>query len=842
MKRMISSALTLIGKFLRCAFLPNFKRSGEPFAQSYFGFGRTLADVFCSVGQIEKTHPWMRRISRPRPVEVLGYVCARTNWKKPFSLQAVMAGSITLMLICGTLTLTGAVTTTAIGAGQAYATSMFTPPSPSTDLALGYMSKSFGVDIPGVPAASVTGVLKGFQQMMALYSMGMMVLAGFILLYILISAIANTAHDGRFGGAGGEFNQIWAPIRLIMAIGLLVPLPMVGGYNGYNSGQYIVMKTAEWGSGLATNLWIPFATALANRGDVIATPNVPAAANAVMGVLINEFCAARFNAYINDPALSIGEDPVLPKPVVTGGQHIIYYTTKGDIENNYCGTTQYVKAIGSPPTMATKISDGYESAYNTMVADVKTLATTLNGNSYIQLFGATPGQGNEEDIKLLLGAEFPKIVDNYQKDLANAILATTGDQAFAAGDAMTSAVQDQGWAAAGMWFNTISRLNSEVLSAARGIPASLEPQLANAASSAASSGLNIPTQLSQNVNTGLTVLKSYLNNMKSYMTSTTAGAANMSGVFTPSVASGLEVDDSVSGKISGGFGYVISKVLAKFIGGPFGEIGMGSDTQLSELNPLAQLAAIGNWLITFASWCVVLAIGGATATAAMSAGILSAAILPITLILMGLASLTFSAGVLLFYVVPMIPFIRFTFGVLGWLLNVLESIIAIPLVAVAHLNTRGSGVSGDTARAAYMMILSIFLRPPLLIVGLVVALLMFTVGIGILNDLYKSAVVGFMGTTTGAGTGGLSMIIYTLIYCAIAYGMCNLTFHLIEEVPNRAMTWISGQAAKEITQDESVVKNVTGQGSSSFISMSNSAIGGIKKPTPVSPKPSALPK
>ena len=826
MKRLFSSARTLIGKFLRCAFLPNFKRSGEPFAQTYFSFGRTLADVFCNVGQIDKNHPWMRRTSRPRPVEVLGYVCSRTNWKKPFSLQTVMAGSITLMLIFGALSFTGMVATTTIGAGQAYATSMFTPPSPANDLALGYMAKSFGINITGVPTAAVGGILAGFQQMMALYSMAMLVLAGFILLYILIAAIANTAHEGRFGGSG--FNQIWTPIRLIVAIGLLVPLPMVAGYNGYNSGQYVVMKVSEWGSGLATNLWIPFATALALQGDVIATPNVPAAGGAVAGVLYSEFCMVRYNQYKSD--IGIDDPAIIDKPQVVGEKHFIYYTTDSDTSNNYCGIVEYTKVVSSPATMASKISAGYETAFNQMRSDVIVLAKKLNDEQYISPTSGTPGTGTTENIKTLLASDFILIVDKYQKNLVSAIASTTtGDQAAAAGAAMTTAIKETGWAGAGSWFNTIARLNAEVMSASRGLPVSQMPQLSNALNSVATSDASATSALSKMVEKGLLVLKSNLNNVAPTMSTPTTGAGNVGGVFTKSVTVGLDQDTGwLSAILSGAsnfVGFVLAKILAPLIGGPFAEIGLGADANLSETNPLGQLAAIGNWLINVSLGCLVTAVAIAFGAGKIDAG---EAVLPITIMLMALTSLTFSAGVLLFYVTPLVPFIRFTFGVIGWLLNILEAVIAIPLVAVAHLNTKGDGVMGG-AQHAYMMVLSIFLRPALLIVGIVIALMMFTVSIGILNDLYKNAVIG----TGSNATGGLSILVYTLIYCAIAYGMCNLTFKLIEEIPNRALTWIGQTAAKEITQDEGVVKSVTHAGSTGFIGMARDGASKIPAPKPI---------
>jgi len=792
-----------LGKLLRAAYSVNFQRSLQPFADAYHNFGRALVEVFSKTGLIDKTHPWMRSSARPRPLEVLSYACAKANWKKPYALPTVMAGSITMMVACGLLAGAGFVTTSMLGVGEAYA-SMFAAPSPGTDLALKYMSNSFGVTIPGVPLGTLDVVVGGFQRMMALYSMAMLVLAGFILLYILMSTIASTAHEGRFGGSG--FNQIWAPIRLVVAIGLLVPLPMAGGYNGYNSGQYIVMKIAEWGSSMATNLWVPFATALANRDDVIGTPGVEPAAQAVRGVLLNEFCRSRYN--IINSTFSLTEGNIEITPYVTAGRTTLYYTTSGDVQSAYCGSTYYEKAIGLN-TMASTISNGFETAYVNMRNATRALSDTLNGPSYISVESGAPAMGQEAAIKTYFTNEFLNIVNNYQQDLAATIQSTVAAQSSQAADAMTAAVEQQGWAGASIWFNTIARLNAEVMAAARAIPTSQEPSLTSTTTAITQDPCDGSASLQTcSVYKGLSLIKQFTDNIQAVNTGMSGvGAGTVGTVATPAVEAGLSQglnnSTTTSGLFSGAIGMTLNQLLTStFVGGPFQNIGVGTEAGLTQTNPLAQLAQIGDWLIN------------------KSLMLLPGAMLPFGLgiLAVALAMMGFSAGVLLFYVTPLMPFIRMTFGVAGWLLNILEAVIAIPLVAVAHLSTRGEGLSGDLARSAYYMILSIFLRPALLIVGMVVALMMFSVCIGILNDLYKYAVTGFMGTGTGNANGGLSIIMYTIMYVVMAFGMCNLCFKLIEEIPNRAMTWISQNGAREIHEDEKVSAALTSSGNT-FLAM-----------------------
>ena len=70
-------------------------------------------------------------------------------------------------------------------------------------------------------------IQSALQHALSIYSGAVLVLAGMILLYHLLGMVAETAHTGK---PMGRANQIYAPIRLVLAIGLLVP--MAGGLNG----------------------------------------------------------------------------------------------------------------------------------------------------------------------------------------------------------------------------------------------------------------------------------------------------------------------------------------------------------------------------------------------------------------------------------------------------------------------------------------------------------------------------------------------------------------------------------------------------------------------------------
>ena len=75
-------------------------------------------------------------------------------------------------------------------------------------------------------------------------------------------------------------------------------------------------------------------------------------------------------------------------------------------------------------------------------------------------------------------------------------------------------------------------------------------------------------------------------------------------------------------------------------------------------------------------------------------------------------------GVLIAYVLPMIPYVMWMAGVCGWLILVCEAMIAVPLWMLAHMTVGGDGLHGpdeyaDTATIApYYRALTEFLRHP----------------------------------------------------------------------------------------------------------------------------------
>jgi len=791
-----------IGSALGYAFKPNLQRSFKPFSRSHANITALVVQIFLSLGLIDRTHPFARKNAhQPRLRDVLGLAWGKLNWSNPFRTQNVIVLSVTLILATGGLAILGFVGAASLGIGQAQA-QMFVPPNPSTDLAMGYIAKAFGVDTAG-HAAGTDLLVTAFRTMMATYSSAMLVIAGFIVLYIVLNAIVGTATDGRVGGSG--FNHTWAPLRLIIAIGLLVPI----GAGGYSSGQLIAVKVAEWGSGLASNVWTQLGNALATRGSskVIASVTAPALGEAVMGTLASEVCMTLANQKFADSSVPGGRvDQVTVKErelsAATGGNYDnnITMSYSDNAGNPICGSIsipQVPKTPNADAAAATQIAAAQLAAYKNMVTALRASVITpmqAKMDRYFDSSGALVEQFAGDDFT----APINTVIRNYQNSVAAAITAAEPAAATAANNAMSVAIKNSGWAGAASWFNTISRLNAEFFDRARSTPSVSTPSLASVSAadpSALAAGAYSSAQKFSQVAAQRAIAQG----------ENTAGSGT-----APATTAGLSSESTSSSSIGAFVNSVLTKALS--FASPFDAV--GANATLSETNPLADLARIGNYMINAAglvagSAVALMAAAGAADSiklipfiGSVAGGIASAGSL-IAPMLMVLAAAIWAPGVLLTFVLPLIPFIRFMFGVLNWIFNILECIIAIPLFALAHLSKSGDGFMTGSAQTGYMLLLSLFIRPSLMIVAFGISTAMFVVGVGILNDLWSSAVVGWRGNGA-TSIGPLSQIIYTVIYAGIAYAMCNSCFKLLESIPDSAMQWIGGRGFQSGDGDERV--------------------------------------
>lgn len=166
------------------------------------------------------------------------------------------------------------------------------------------------------------------------------------------------------------------------------------------------------------------------------------------------------------------------------------------------------------------------------------------------------------------------------------------------------------------------------------------------------------------------------------------------------------------------------------------------------VSPVVALAQMGTYYINFSAqvWMMMLTIS------------MAASFFPPIFTIIALASpvvFTWLAimemiGFTTAYYVPLLPYIIFTFGSIAWLMSVIEAMIAAPIVALGVAHPEGHDAFGK-ADQAVMILMNIFLRPAMMVIGYISGIILSYVGVWILNAGFDHA-VGFIQGSEQYGT------------------------------------------------------------------------------------------
>lgn len=255
-----------------------------------------------------------------------------------------------------------------------------------------------------------------------------------------------------------------------------------------------------------------------------------------------------------------------------------------------------------------------------------------------------------------------------------------------------------------------------------------------------------------------------------------------------------------------------SNSFANFINIIFGLEGVFNLRENGDVHPFGQLVGAGKGLIdssisAFAGTIFTTSISGflsslgferASKIADMASALESMA-----------ATVGLTAGIILFYVIPMTPFMYFFLAAGRWVKSIFEAMIAVPLWAMAHIRIDGTGLPG-VAGNGYFLVFEIFLRPVLTLFGLLASISTYGALMVIFNDVFDLVVDNLANnniTTTADPDyidefrGVVDMFFYTILYAIVAYMMAMASFKLIDLIPDSILRWMG--AGVKTFSDES---------------------------------------
>lgn len=150
-------------------------------------------------------------------------------------------------------------------------------------------------------------------------------------------------------------------------------------------------------------------------------------------------------------------------------------------------------------------------------------------------------------------------------------------------------------------------------------------------------------------------------------------------------------------------------------------------------------------------------------------------------------------AIVMVYYIPLLPFILWMGSLIGWVVMVIQALFGAPLWMLAHLIPDKESFVGRQGQG-YMMILSLFIRPILMVIGLVVSL-------QLLNPIGK-LINSFFGFTALTVLGGVNLIWFIGllaimgVYAMILQNTVKKIFSLIHVIPDSLLQWFGGNDQK----------------------------------------------
>lgn len=261
------------------------------------------------------------------------------------------------------------------------------------------------------------------------------------------------------------------------------------------------------------------------------------------------------------------------------------------------------------------------------------------------------------------------------------------------------------------------------------------------------------------------------------------------------------------------------------------------------VNPVIALANMGVNYINFANdlWIYLLMMSMASILIPWFGMFIFPLLAMVMPLLVAWLSTMVGIGFTTAYFVPFLPYMIFTFGTIAWLIAVIEAMVAAPIVALGITHPEGEGAFGK-GEQAIMILMNVFLRPAMMIIGYIAAIALSYVSIWVINAGFSN-ISAFIQGTQGGGTnysfssGGsvkdiakkaaeintttgytgwagiygffFSILIYTMMYVTVV----TKAFTLITYLPDKVLRWIGGHPeslGQEATQWSDETKSKVG--------------------------------
>ena len=161
-----------------------------------------------------------------------------------------------------------------------------------------------------------------------------------------------------------------------------------------------------------------------------------------------------------------------------------------------------------------------------------------------------------------------------------------------------------------------------------------------------------------------------------------------------------------------------------------------------------------------------------------------------------LASIIFFVSMIMSVYFPLIPILLFIFSGIGWMISVVEAMVAGPIVAIGMTHPEGHDLMGK-AEQSMMLLFSVFIKPPVIIIAYIISIIMMFIAMELVDDSFIHVLVDItqqLVRNPNATPLGNQMVLggVGLIYFYVVWKVIEQVFSLIYVVPDKILRWIGG--------------------------------------------------
>lgn len=640
--------------------------------------------------------------------------------------------------------------------------------------------------------------------------------------YNTIMTIHRAAESSQILGSG----QSWIFVaRVGFAAIMMFPL---GG--GFSAGQQLVEQGALWGVGMAKAVYTNAVQAVGPDAVVIAQPMIPGTGDIVQGLINSELCMDLVNLAGGSNNQGGSQLVVAPSPFTgtsvtstgTNGASDGYVTWRYSLSagnesgNPVCGSVTINEPGQNQSTIAGVSVNmaGVQQAVLTSVlsGDIRTgvanvasqLWQTKNASALSALQGIYTTAVNDYTRNLTSSATSEESAIN-QAIQSNASNARNGNV-----DLLKSEVQQStlGWTSAGAYYLEIARLNAATLSLLSDAPIVTSPTYEG---------------LGQAMSYDLAPLESaantYMDTLRTVAT-TSDGTAPPNGV--PTTLASVTSDQRGASVIEEVFNslhlsqWTLNQITnfllptSQIWTDPFGGLLALGQTLMN--TALIAFGAAGLLSSTTAAtgvtaWNVLTFNWGAAAATVAGHALIKFLALPIFALLTGILV----PGIIISYVLPMIPYVLWMAGVCGWIILVCEAMIAVPLWMLASMTFGGDGLHGRGIEG-WALLFNVVFRPTLMVIGLFLGYFVYDCMSWLIRESFGIA-AGFALDGGWFVTNMIGMVVLLNIFVMLHVTAALMSFRMAILLPHHLPRLINFSPANRVDAEQFYHQAAFGPGS-----------------------------